>query len=124
MFVALRCLIIDDNERFLKAARSRLDAEEVEVIGVATTGADVLAQIDKLRPDVVLVDINLGDENGFELIRELVVRHPWLQDRLVLISTRAEEDYADLIAASPARGFLSKSQLSAAALVALLAKPS
>lgn len=124
MFVALRCLIIDDNERFLEAARSRLDAEDVEVIGVATTGADVLAQIDKLRPDVVLVDINLGDENGFELIRELVVRHPWLQDRLVLISTRAEEDYADLIAASPARGFLSKSQLSAAALVALLAKPS
>jgi two-component system, NarL family, nitrate/nitrite response regulator NarL len=124
VFVALRCLIIDDNKRFLEAARSRLDAEEVEVIGVATTGADVLAQIDKLRPDVVLVDINLGDENGFELIRELVVRHPWLQDRMVLISTRAEEDYADLIAASPARGFLSKSQLSAAALVALLAKPS
>jgi two-component system, NarL family, nitrate/nitrite response regulator NarL len=109
----LRYLIVDDNVRFLEAARASLERQGVEVAGIATTTAEALQRAEALRPDVVLVDISLGDESGFELTRQLVAGFPHLGSRVVLISTRAEEDYADLIAASPAVGFLSKSQLSA-----------
>jgi DNA-binding NarL/FixJ family response regulator len=121
--VALRCLIVDDNERFLEAASSSLDSTTIDVVGVATAASDAEALVDELRPDVVLVDISLGDESGFELTRRLVEGRPWLHDRVVLISTRAEDDYSDLIAESPAVGFLSKSQLTATAVRELVAGP-
>jgi DNA-binding NarL/FixJ family response regulator len=115
--VAPRLLIVDDNTRFLSAARSTLERQGLEVVGTATTTAEALQRAETLRPDVVLVDISLGDESGFELTRRLVGE---LRTPVVLISTRAEDDYADLVATSPAVGFLSKSQLSAGALRSLL----
>jgi two-component system, NarL family, nitrate/nitrite response regulator NarL len=118
--MALRCLIVDDNERFLEVARSSLDCPGIEVVGTATTAAMALQQAEELRPDVVLVDINLGVESGLELTRKLVDGFPDRSPSVVLISTRAEEDYAELIAASPAVGFLSKSRLSAKAVRELL----
>jgi DNA-binding NarL/FixJ family response regulator len=114
--VAVRCLIVDDNERFLEAARSSLGRDGIEVVGTATTTATALQQAKQLRPDVVLVDISLGDESGFELTRQLVDVFPDLASRVVLISTREEQDYSDLIAASPAVGFVPKSHLSAKAV--------
>jgi DNA-binding NarL/FixJ family response regulator len=114
--VAVRCLIVDDNERFLEAARSSLGRDGIEVVGTATTTATALQQAKQLRPDVVLVDISLGDESGFELTRQLVDVFPDLASRVVLISTREEQDYSDLIAASPAVGFVPKSHLSARAV--------
>jgi DNA-binding NarL/FixJ family response regulator len=119
--VALRILIIDDNVRFLEAARSSLQRQGIRVVGVATTVVEGLAQAEALEPDVALVDIGLGQESGFELTRRLVDSLPHLRVRTVLISTRAEDDYADMVEASPAVGFLSKSHLSAAALRELLA---
>jgi DNA-binding NarL/FixJ family response regulator len=119
-WIAIRCLIVDDNERFLEAASSSLSRDGIEVVGTATTISDALRQVGSLRPDVVLVDISLGEESGFELTRQLVERFPDFRSRVVLISTRAEEDFADLIAASPALGFVPKSQLSAQAVDALL----
>lgn len=113
----LRCLIVDDNRRFLDAARGLLEREGVAVVGVASTSAEALHQVEELRPDVTLVDIDLGGESGFELVRQLAGRAPL---RMILISTHAEQDYADLIATSPAIGFVSKSGLSAAAIRALL----
>jgi DNA-binding NarL/FixJ family response regulator len=110
-------LIIDDNTRFLDAARSTLERQGIDVLDTATTTAEALRRAEALRPDVVLVDISLGDESGFELARRLVDD---LRTRVVLISTRAEDDYADLIATSPAVGFLPKSQLSGTALRGLL----
>jgi DNA-binding NarL/FixJ family response regulator len=110
-------LIVDDNMRFLEAARSTLERQGIAVVGTATTTAEALQRAETLRPDVVLVDISLGDESGFELTRRLVED---FRTRVVLISTRAEDDYADLVATSPAVGFLSKSQLSACALRGLL----
>jgi DNA-binding NarL/FixJ family response regulator len=118
--VTTRYLIVDDNERFLEVARSSLTRDGVEVVGTATTIADALRETGALRPDVVLVDISLGNESGFELARQLVERFPDLRSRVVLISTRAEEDLADLIASSPAAGFVPKSQLSARAVAELL----
>jgi DNA-binding NarL/FixJ family response regulator len=116
-----RCLIVDDNERFLAVAHAFLDREGLSVVGTAKTIGDALTQIERLRPDVVLVDIALGEESGFELARQIVVNHPDLEARIVLISTRQEEDYADLIAASPVAGFLSKASLSARAVRDLVA---
>lgn len=118
--VALRALIIDDNPHFLEAARFSLERQGVTVLGVAATGAEALAQAEALEPDVALVDIGLGEESGFELTRRLLDGLPHMRMRVVLISTRGEEDYADMVEASPAVGFLSKSDLSARTLGALL----
>lgn len=114
--MALRCLIVDDNARFLKAARRTLGDRELEVVGAVTTGEAALREVDELRPDVLLVDISLDDESGFDVAERLVERHPWLRSRIVLISTRSEDEYADLIERSPVVGFLAKSQLSADAV--------
>jgi DNA-binding NarL/FixJ family response regulator len=118
--VALRVLIVDDNPRFLEAARSSLESQGVSVVGVATTGPEALAQAEALEPDAALVDIGLGEQSGFELTRLLVEGFPHLRGHVVLISTRGEDDYADMIEASAAVGFISKLHLSARALTALL----
>jgi CheY-like chemotaxis protein len=115
------CLIVDDNEQFLAVAHASLEREGLEVVGTANTIAEALAKVDVLHPDVVIVDIALGQESGFELTRQIVASHPELRAHIVLISTRREEDFADLITASPAAGFLAKSQLSARAVRELVA---
>ncbi|MGI5127614.1 response regulator transcription factor [Pseudonocardia sp. CA-107938] len=122
--VLRRCLIVDDNEGFLAVAHSSLEREGMEVVGTATSTADALEKAGQLRPEIVLVDVALGRESGFELVRQLVASFPDLRARVVLISTRGEEDYADLIAESPAAGFLPKIGLSAKAVRALLADAS
>jgi DNA-binding NarL/FixJ family response regulator len=120
----LRCLIVDDNESFLDIAAASLARDDLEVLGTATTSAEALRQVAEQQPDVVLVDINLGEESGLELARKLVERFPQLASGVVLISTRAEQDLAGLIKASPAAGFLPKTQLSARAVRELVASRS
>jgi DNA-binding NarL/FixJ family response regulator len=119
--VVRNCLIVDDNERFLEVAHTSLERQGMEVVGTARTAAEAVQKTAALRPDIVLVDIALGRESGFEVTRLLIDEFPDLRARVVLISTRSEEDFADLIAASPAVGFLAKSLLSAQAVRALLA---
>jgi DNA-binding NarL/FixJ family response regulator len=92
----------------------------LEVVGTATTGQQALQKAGELHPDVVLVDIGLGGESGFEVTRRLVENFPYLGSRVVLISTRGHEDYVDMIAASAAAGFLPKHLLSARAVRDLL----
>ena len=113
--MALRCLIVDDNPSFLEAATSILEREGLTIVGAASTGEEVLRQADQLRPDVVLVDITLGGESGFDVARRLV-ESDGPGPTVILISTHAEADFADLIDESPVAGFLSKSELSAAAI--------
>jgi DNA-binding NarL/FixJ family response regulator len=119
--VRLRCLIVDDNEPFLEIAAASLAGEDLDVLGTATTSAEALRQVAEQQPDVVLVDISLGEENGFELARKLVERFPQLASGVVLISSRAEKDFGGLIKASPAAGFIPKIQLSARAVRELVA---
>jgi DNA-binding NarL/FixJ family response regulator len=116
--VALRCLIVDDNRAFLEAAGSLLDREGMTVVGLVSTTAEALRQADELRPDVVLVDIMLGGESGFELARRLAQAES--PSTVILISTHANADFADLIAEAPAAGFVSKSELSASAIRSLV----
>jgi CheY-like chemotaxis protein len=111
--VALRCLVVDDNDAFLEAASVLLEREGVTVAGVASTIAEALRQIEALRPDVILVDIGLGDESGFDLARRLARNGRGRGATVIMISSRAEADYAELIAESPTAGFLAKSELSA-----------
>jgi CheY-like chemotaxis protein len=110
-----RCLLVDDNEAFLETASLLLEREGVSVVGVASNIAEALRQSRALRPDLILVDIGLGNESGFDLAQLLAQR--LAQDaqngtEVILISTAAEADYAELIADSPAAGFLAKSELS------------
>src|SRR5579859_7366301 len=105
-----RCLLVDDNEAFLQTASLLLEREGVTVAGVASTIAQALGQARALRPHLILVDIGLGDESGFDLAR-LLARDD-LDAEVILASTGTEADYADLIQDSPAAGFLAKSELS------------
>jgi len=113
----LRFLIVDDNPHFLAAARGLLEREGATVVGVASTSTEALQLARELRPDVALVDINLGRESGFDVARLL---RDGEDPRVVLISAYAEAEFADLIAESPAVGFVSKSDLSARTIAGLL----
>jgi CheY-like chemotaxis protein len=124
--VGFRCLIVDDNAGFLTAARGLLERQGVTVVGAASTGAEALRLVGELRPDVVLLDINLGGESGFRVARHIAegADHGTPRVRMILISSHAdEEEYADLLAESPAVGFLAKSALSAGAVRELLERP-
>lgn len=112
----IRCLIVDDSRPFLDAARLLLERRGVAIAGVATTSTEALRLEEELRPDVVLVDIRLGDESGFDLARRL-------SGTTILISTHEESEYAEEIAASPAAGFIPKARLSASAVLRLVGGP-
>jgi DNA-binding NarL/FixJ family response regulator len=116
--VALRCLIVDDSVEFLDAARDLLERQGIAVVGTASTSDEAARRAAELKPDLTLVDVELGDESGFDLAGVLAARHPG--GRVVLISTYAENDLDDLVAGSPAIGFVSKSDLCRAVLDALL----
>jgi DNA-binding NarL/FixJ family response regulator len=116
--VSLRCVIVDDYEPFLKIARANLERQGMAVVGVATNGTEALRAARELCPDVALVDISLGAESGFEVGRQIA---PYAE-RVILISSHDDVDeYAELIAGSPAAGFLSKAELSADAIRRLVA---
>ena len=118
----LRCLIVDDNASFREEMRGLLAEQGLDVVGGAGSSAEAFRQIVELRPDVALIDIDLGGESGLELARRLrdgsgqaAVPH------LILISTHDEAEYADLIEASSAIGFLAKTDLSATMIRQMLA---
>jgi DNA-binding NarL/FixJ family response regulator len=117
--VALRCLIVDDNALFLEGAAALLRREGLDVIGVASNSAQAIQLVSELRPDVTLVDIDLGDEDGLEVARRLSDTSA-VHSQVILISTHSEDDLAHLIAMSPALGFVPKTRLSAQAIRDLL----
>jgi CheY-like chemotaxis protein len=118
--VGLRCLIVDDNRTFLDAARALLERGGLPVAAVAATGAEAMRQMHAVRPDVVLVDVSLGEESGFEVTRRLVDDDQAGAATFILISTLPEDDLVELIAESPAAGFLPKCELSAQAVCRVL----
>jgi CheY-like chemotaxis protein len=116
----MRCLIVDDSADFVDAARGLLECEGIAVVGVASTSADALRLFEELRPDVTLVDINLGGESGFEVADQLDQAGGSSPSPVILISTHAAQDFTELIETSPAVGFLSKSALTCGAIHDLL----
>src|SRR3954465_5539990 len=111
--IPVRYLIVDDNKSFREEMRGLLVEQGLDVVGGAGSAAEGLRQIAELRPDVALIDIGLGGESGFELARQLSEERRGAEaPHVILISTDDEVDYADLIQASSAIGFLAKSALS------------
>jgi DNA-binding NarL/FixJ family response regulator len=117
--MAFSCLLVDDNPGFLAAARNLLGREGVLVVGVASNGDEAQERAEELRPDVVLVDLDLGGESGFDVAKRLA-DIPGQFQPVILISSYAERDFADLISSSSALGFISKAELSAHAIEQLL----
>jgi two-component system, NarL family, nitrate/nitrite response regulator NarL len=115
--VKLRSLIIDDSETFLTSARRLLESQGVEIVGTATSSAEAVDLVGKFSPDLALIDVELGEEDGFTLAGQLHSRFP--ATRVVLISTYDHDEMGDLITASSAVGFLPKNRLSGDAVRAL-----
>ncbi len=119
--MAIRCLIVDDNQRFAQTARELLQEDGIDVLAVAGGGEEAVRLARELRPELALVDIDLVGESGLAVARRLREDEPGaLADAVILISTHAQEEFAELIAASPAVGFITKAELGADAIDALL----
>jgi CheY-like chemotaxis protein len=107
-------LIVDDHENFRSFAKALLAAEGYEVTGEAADGESALEEVARLNPDVVLLDVNLPDIDGFEVARRLA------EDAeapvVVLTSSREASDYGTELSESPVNGFLTKRDLSGDAL--------
>jgi two-component system, NarL family, nitrate/nitrite response regulator NarL len=115
--VRLRCLLVDDNAVFLETASRILESQGLRVVGRARTTSEALELAAELRPEVALVDVELGDENGFDLAESFAAAAP--ATRVILISTHAEEEFSALLPESPAVGFLAKNEISAEAVQSL-----
>jgi DNA-binding NarL/FixJ family response regulator len=116
----LTCLIVDDSPEFLEAARQLLAGDGVTVVGVAASSDEAVEETLALRPDVALVDIDLGAESGIDVARRLGGL-PSGGPPVVLISAESGSELAELVSASGARGFVSKTDLSGDAIRNLLA---
>jgi len=115
--VTTSVLIVDDHPSFRATARMLLEAEGYDVVGEAPDGMSGIVAARELRPDVVLLDVNLPDIDGFDVAARLTNGNG---PTVVLVSSRDGSDFGPLVARSGARGFISKSDLSGAALAALL----
>jgi DNA-binding NarL/FixJ family response regulator len=112
-------LIVDDHPSFRASARALLEAEGFDVVGEAEDGESALDAVRELTPDVVLLDVQLPDLDGFEVARRVSAmdgRAP----KVVLVSSRDREEYGSLILSCGAKGFVPKAELSGAAITALL----
>ena len=114
----LRCLLVDDSPAFIRLASARLEADGISVVGAAASGEEALERARELRPDVALVDIELVESSGFALVSRLVEA---AGADVILMSADAEDEFAALIDASPAIGFVTKTDLGAAAIARLIA---
>jgi DNA-binding NarL/FixJ family response regulator len=116
--VATTVLIVDDHPSFRASARMLLESEGWDVVGDAEDGRHALEAAERLRPDVVLLDVQLPDQDGFAVSRRLTGGPE--APVVVMTSSRDAADYGTLAADNGARGFIPKSELSGAAMEALL----
>ncbi len=114
-------LIVDDHPSFRRFARKLLEAAGFDVVGDAEDGASALSAVRDLRPDVVLLDVLLPDTTGFAVAKELAAGRE--RPLVVLTSSRSASDLGPLVETEHARGFISKSDLTVAALAAMVAEP-
>jgi DNA-binding NarL/FixJ family response regulator len=111
-------LIVDDHQAFRESASALLEAEGFEVVGEAADGGAAIAEAERLRPEVVLLDVQLPDLDGFAVAERLTAGpHP---PRVVLTSSREAAAYGPRLRATAAQGFITKRELSGQALAALV----
>jgi two-component system, NarL family, nitrate/nitrite response regulator NarL len=116
--MSLSCLLVDDSEEFLASATQLLSLQGVQVVGRASSGDEALRLVSRLSPDVALVDVELGDEDGIELARQLTSSGS--PATVILISLRDRNELTELMAGSGAAGFLRKDALDARAVTELM----
>jgi DNA-binding NarL/FixJ family response regulator len=108
-------VIVDDHTAFRRSARTLLELEGFDVIGEAADGISGLAEVQRLRPEVVLLDIGLPDMSGFRVAEEIAGT-----SAVVLVSNRSQGDIGARLRRSGARGFIPKDELTGATLEAVL----
>jgi DNA-binding NarL/FixJ family response regulator len=113
-----RVLIVDDHATFRATARRLLEAEGFDVVGEAEDGASALEAVARLRPEVVLLDVQLPDMDGFEVSRRLCANGA--STKIVLTSSRDASEFGDLVGGCGSRGFIPKGELSGGRLAELL----
>lgn len=108
-------VIVDDHARFRRSARKLLELEGFDVVGEAVDGASALAEVERLRPDLVLLDVQLPDASGLDLV-------PLLRpiSEVLLVSSRDRADVAGRVGRSDVLGFIPKDQLTGEAVSAAL----
>jgi DNA-binding NarL/FixJ family response regulator len=111
-------LIVDDHPSFRATARALLVAEGFDVVGEASDGRGAIAAAEELHPDVVLLDVQLPDQTGFEVASTLTGDGVCVS--VVLVSSRDGSDYGPLVEESGALGFVPKAELSGARIAALI----
>ena len=122
MDMTARVLIVDDHQTFRSVARELLESEGFEVVGESEDGISGIEAAASLRPDLVLLDVQLPDLTGFEVARRLVEQGVPMS--VVLTSSRDASSYGDQVASSGAVGFIPKAELSGPALRGLLKQAS
>ncbi len=116
--MARRVLIVDDHAEFRALARAMLERGGFEVVGEVVDGAGTLTAVARMRPEVVLLDVQLPDGNGFDIARALCEGED--SPIVVMVSTRDVSDFGGRLERSGARGFIAKSRLSGPALAELV----
>jgi len=115
----LQVLLVDDSEEFLASAARLLESQGIDVVGCARTAVEALDLAASLTPDLILVDVELGADDGIELAQLLEVRSPSV--RVVLVSAYEREDLTDVVSDRRSLRFLPKSAIGAEAIAGLLA---
>jgi DNA-binding NarL/FixJ family response regulator len=118
ILTVMRVLIVDDHRSFRASARQLLEAEGFTVVGEAVDGHQAIAAAQRLEPDLILLDVQLPDIDGFEVAAQLAALG--VRSAVVLTSSRARTEYGSLVAESAARGFIPKEELSGARLTGLV----
>lgn len=113
-----KVLIVDDHLSFRATARTLLEADGFEVVGEAGDGSEAIESVMRLRPDVVLLDVQLPDMDGFEIAARLGANGH--RPQIILTSSRDAAEFGSLIERSPAAGFVPKAELSGGRLAELL----
>jgi len=116
--MAWSVLIVDDHDGFRAGARALLEADGFEIVGEAADGESAVEQVRRLRPQVVLLDVQLPGVDGFAVADQLAAEPS--APAVVLISSREEAAFRSRLAVTPARGFITKAEFTGECLASLL----
>ena len=116
----IRCLVVDDQPEFLEAVRRLLDQQGISVVGVAANSAEAIERAAELRPDVVLIDVHLGEESGLEVASRIAALDQASAPRVILISTYPKGDLLGALPTGSTIEFVSKTDLSATTIRTVL----
>jgi DNA-binding NarL/FixJ family response regulator len=117
--VGHRVLIVDDHPSFRASARVLLESEGFDVVGEAEDGASAISETWRLMPEIVLLDVQLPDTDGFDVAAQITSRGG--APAVILVSSRDSSDFGPLVSRCGAMGFVPKAELSGERLQELLA---